>query len=374
MAEATAFVTQPDTQEHTLVVVFLRGGADGLNMVVPFEDDHYHRARPTIGISKKRALSLDGFFGLNPELAPLHRLYNEGTLAIIHQAGCEDDSRSHFEAQDSIEQGGKVASGWLGRYLRFAPKLKGGPLSAIALGKTRPTCLWGAPSSLTMESFDDFDIGESPATFLPKLAQLYALEKNALGAAGADAITAMDKISELRAEDYRPAHNAEYPNGNFGDRLRQVAQLVKAGMGLEAVSLDLNGWDSHFAATALMNPLMTQLAEGLAAFRKDLGSDLSKVTVAVMTEFGRRVYQNVSFGTDHGRGSVMFILGNDIQGGRVIHKWKGLGSDRLEGPGDLAVEFNYRNVLAPILRRHGGVETMDSIFPEFPMSPLALYG
>ncbi|MFP6615945.1 MAG: DUF1501 domain-containing protein [Candidatus Hydrogenedentota bacterium] len=374
MAEATAFVTQPDTQEHTLVVVFLRGGADGLNMVVPFEDDHYHRARPTIGISKKRALSLDGFFGLNPELAPLHRLYNEGTLAIIHQAGCEDDSRSHFEAQDSIEQGGKVASGWLGRYLRFAPKLKGGPLSAIALGKTRPTCLWGAPSSLTMESFDDFDIGESPATFLPELAQLYALEKNALGAAGADAITAMDKISELRAEDYRPAHNAEYPNGNFGDRLRQVAQLVKAGMGLEAVSLDLNGWDSHFAATALMNPLMTQLAEGLAAFRKDLGSDLSKVTVAVMTEFGRRVYQNVSFGTDHGRGSVMFILGNDIQGGRVIHKWKGLGSDRLEGPGDLAVEFNYRNVLAPILRRHGGVETMDSIFPEFPMSPLALYG
>ncbi len=225
-----------------------------------------------------------------------------------------------------------------------------------------------------MESFDDFDIGESPATFLPELAQLYALEKNALGAAGADAITAMDKISELRAEDYRPEHNAEYPAGNFGDRLRQVAQLVKAGMGLEAVSLDLNGWDSHFASTALMNPLMTQLAEGLSAFRRDLGTDLSKVTVAVMTEFGRRVYQNVSFGTDHGRGSVMFVLGNDIQGGRVIHKWKGLGSDRLEGPGDLAVEFNYRDVLAPILRRHGGVATMDSIFPEFPMSPLALYG
>jgi uncharacterized protein (DUF1501 family) len=374
MAQATAFITQPDTQEHTLVVVFLRGGADGLNMVIPFEDDAYHRARPTIGISKRKAISLDGFFGLNPELAPLHRLYDEGTLAIIHQAGCEDDSRSHFEAQDTMEQGGKVASGWLGRYLRFAPKLKGGPLSAIALGKTRPTCLWGAPSSVTMESFDDFDIGESPGTFLPELERLYALEKNALGAAGADAITAMDKISELRAHDYRPGHNAEYPRGEFGDRLRQVAQLVKAGMGLEAVSLDLNGWDSHFAATALMNPLMRQLAEGLAAFRQDLGAELSKVTVVVMTEFGRRVYQNVSFGTDHGRGSVMFVLGNEIRGGRVIHKWKGLGSDRLEGPGDLAVEYNYRDVLAPILHRHGGVDTLDRIFPEFPSSPLALYG
>ncbi len=135
MANATAFVTQPDTQEHTLVVVFLRGGADGLNLVVPMEDDDYYKARPTISISKKKALSLDSMFGLNPELAPLHSLYKEGSLAIIHQAGCEDDSRSHFEAQDSMEQGGTAASGWLGRYLRFAPKLKGGPLSAIALGR-----------------------------------------------------------------------------------------------------------------------------------------------------------------------------------------------------------------------------------------------
>lgn len=373
MAVATAYVTQPDTQDHTLVVVFLRGGADGLNMVVPMEDDAYHNARPTIGISKKKAVSLDGFFGLNPELAPLLPLYMEGTLAIVHQAGCEDDSRSHFEAQDSIEQGGNVASGWLGRYLRFAPKLKGGPLSAIALGKTRPTCLWGAPSSLTMESFDAFDIGDSPPTFLPALAELYALEKNALGSAGADAITAMDRIGELRGQDYAPAHDATYPEGEFGDRLGQVAQMVKARMGLEAVSVDLNGWDSHFASTALMNPLMSQLANGLAAFRKDLGTDIGKVTVAVMTEFGRRVYQNVSFGTDHGRGSVMFVLGNNIAGGQVIHSWKGLGTDRLEGPGDLAVEYNYRDVLAPILQRYGGLESVEPVFPGFPTSPLALY-
>ena len=150
--------------------------------------------------------------------------------------------------------------------------------------------------------------------------------------------------------------------------------MVKARVALETVSLDLNGWDSHFAATALMNPLMKQLAEGLAAFRRDLGSDMGKVTVVVMTEFGRRVYQNVSFGTDHGRGSVMFVLGSEILGGRVIHKWKGLDSDRLEGPGDLAVVYNYRDVLAPVLMRHGGIEAMDTIFPEFSVSPLALYG
>ena len=374
MATATANVTQQETQEHTLVVVFLRGGADGLNMVIPVEDDAYHRARPTIGISKEKALPLDGFFGLNPKLAPLLPLYKEGSLAIVHQAGSEDDSRSHFEAQDYMEQGGDVASGWLGRYLRYAPKLKGGPLSAIAVGKTRPTCLWGAPSSLTMESIDTFDMGDSSPMFLPALAHLYSLEKNELGIAGADAITAMEKINDLRAQDYRPAHDAVYPGGNFGDGLRLVAQLVKARVALETVSLDLNGWDSHFAATALMNPLMKQLAEGLAAFRRDLGSDMGKVTVVVMTEFGRRVYQNVSFGTDHGRGSVMFVLGSDILGGRVIHKWKGLDSDRLEGPGDLAVEYNYRDVLAPVLMRHGGIEAMDTIFPEFPVSPLALYG
>lgn len=373
METATAYVTEPDLQEHTLVVIFLRGGADGLNMVVPVEDDEYRRARPTLGISKEKALPLDGLFGLNPALAPLLPLYKEGMLCIVHQAGCEENSRSHFKAQDFMEQGGEVASGWLGRYLRYAPNLKNGPLSAIALGKTRPTCLSGAPSSLTMESFDTFDMGDTPHTFLPALAHLYSLEKNELGLAGADAITAMDKINELRAQDYHPAHDAVYPNGNFGDRLCQMAQLVKARVGLEAVSLDLNGWDSHFAATALMNPLMKQLAEGLAAFRADLGSDMGKVTVVVMTEFGRRVYQNVSFGTDHGRGSVMFVLGSDIRGGRVLHNWKGLDSDRLEGPGDLAVEYNYRDVLAPVLMRHGGFEAMDTVFPDFPVSPLALH-
>ena len=374
MTTTTAYMTEPDTQEHTLVVIFLRGGADGLNMVIPTEDDDYHRARPLIGISKNKALPLDSLFGLNPELSPLIPLYEEGMVSIVHQAGCEDESRSHFEAQDFMEQGGTAASGWLGRFLRYAPNVKGGPLSAIALGKTRPTCLWGAPSSLTMESFESFGIGEATPAFVPALAQLYGSENNALGQAGADALSAMVRIEALKSNTYSPNPNAIYPQGAFGDGLRQVAQMVKARVGLEAVSLDLNGWDSHFATSSLMNPLMRDLSNGLAALRNDLGSEMKRVTVAVMSEFGRRVYQNVSFGTDHGRGGVMFLMGGDIQGGTIHHNWKGLKPEHLAGAGDLTIEYNYRDVLAPILKRHGGLESLDTVFPDYGITPMALYG
>jgi uncharacterized protein (DUF1501 family) len=374
MTTTTAYIAPPELQEHTLVLIFLRGGADGLNMVAPVEDDAYHRARPTIGISKKAALPLDDMFGLNPALAPLLRMYQEGALTIVHQTGSEDASRSHFEAQDLMEQGGDAASGWLGRYLRLAPRLKGGPLSAIALGKTRPTSLWGAPSSVTMESFDSFNISDASPRLFSALKDIYAKEKNALGVAGGDAITAMSKLNELRTQEYRPENDAHYPACAFGAALRRAAQLVKARMGLEAVTLDLDGWDAHFAESALMNPLMRQLAEGLSAFHGDLGSGMDNVTVVVMTEFGRRVYQNVSFGTDHGRGGVMFVLGSDIRGGQVVHQWKGLDPNHLEDPGDLPVAYNYRDVLAPILTRHGGFETMDGFFPAFPVSALPLYG
>lgn len=374
MTTTTAYMTEPDTQEHTLVVIFLRGGADGLNMVIPVDDDDYHHARPLIGISKRKALPLDSIFGLNPELSPLLPLYEEGLLSIIHQAGCEDDSRSHFEAQDFMEQGGEAASGWLGRFLRYAPSVKGGPLSAIALGKTRPTCLWGAPSSLTMESFDSFGVGEASPAFIPALGQLYGMEKNALGQAGADAISAMGRIDALRGNTYSPDPNAMYPAGAFGDGLRQVAQMVKARVGLEAVSLDLNGWDSHFATSSLMNPLMRDLSAGLAAFKTDLGSTMNRVTVAVMSEFGRRVYQNVSFGTDHGRGGVMFLMGGGIQGGSIHHQWKGLKPEFLAGAGDLTIEYNYRDVLAPVLMRKGGLDSLETVFPEYSISPLAVYG
>ena len=373
MANTTAYVNGNPEHPHALIVVFLRGGADGLNMVVPVEDDAYYRARPIIGIAKKDTIALDGFFGLHPALAPLHEAYAAGDLSIVHGAGSEDQTRSHFEAQDSMEHGGNAGGGWLGRYLRFSPRTIGGPLSAVALGKAKPLCLWGAPGTVTMESFDQFALGDTPPNFAPELAALYSREHNALGNAGNDAFRAMARIETLRTQEYVPASGATYPDGAFGLGMRQIAQMLKARVGLEAAFIDLGGWDSHFATSTLMDPLMRQLAGGIAAFHKDLGSRMKNVTLVVMSEFGRRVYENVSFGTDHGRGGVMFVLGGGVAGGKVHHQWKGLESDRLDGPGDLPVRYNYRDVLAPILQRHGGITDMTQVFPEYDVEPLPLY-
>ncbi len=373
MAITNAYLHGNADSKDTLVVVFLRGGADGLNMVVPIEDDDYYRARPLIGISKTNTVSLDGFFGLNPHLSPLKGAYDAGDLAIIHQAGSEDLTRSHFEAQDSMEHGGFVGGGWLGRYLRAHRQPGSGPLSAVALGKTKPLCMWGAPTSVVMESFDVFSMAGTPPNFLPSLAELYKLERNPLGRSGKDAFKALNKIEQLSMNDYEPAGGATYPGGSFGHGLQQIAQLIKSRVGLQAATIDLGGWDSHFATTTLMDPLMRQLGSGLAAFYSDMAQHMEDVTVVVMTEFGRRVAQNVSMGTDHGRGGVLFALGGGIQGGQVIHQWQGLSREKLEGPGDLPVVHNYRNVLASILHRHGASNSLDTIFPNFNLEPISLH-
>lgn len=363
----------PD-QQHCLVVVFLRGGADGLNMVVPVEDDGYYRQRPTISIAKKNTLRLDPLFGLNPELGALHPAYLEGDLAIVHAAGSEDLTRSHFEAQDFMEHAGDVAGGWLGRYLRTAPRVQGGPLAAIAIGQVQPESLRGAPASVVMDSLETLSLGEDAGGYMDGLSSLYNLERGGLGVAGKSMLTALRKITELQRTDYIPSNSAAYPQDDFGRGLREVAQLIKARVGVEAVTLDLDGWDSHIAASALMNPLMRSLSDALAAFRTDLGDAMAHTTVVVMTEFGRRVYENASFGTDHGRGSAMMILGGGVAGGKVHHAWQALDGPNLEGPGDLPVTTNYRDVLASIFARHGGLNSLENVFPGHVASPVELYG
>lgn len=373
MADRQTHPNGDPEQKHALVVIFLRGGADGLNMVVPVEDDDYYRARPLISISKKDALPLDGFFGLNPNLGALKRAYDDGALAIVHGAGSEDDTRSHFEAQDTMEHGGPVAGGWLGRYLRYRPHAGVSPLSAVAIGKARPESLRGAPASVAMESLGTFSLGGMESEFVAALKTLYAGERNPLGRAGSQALVGLKKVEQLRQTEYRPAHGAQYPQDSFSSGLRLIAQLIKSQVGLEAVSLDLPGWDSHFATKTLMDPMMRRLAGGLSAFYRDMGGAMVQSTVVVMTEFGRRVYQNASFGSDHGRGGVMFVLGGAVAGGRIINAWAGLGKENLEGPGDLPVTHNYRDVLAPILARHGGIDDMGVVFPGFDLNPLDLY-
>jgi uncharacterized protein (DUF1501 family) len=232
-----------------------------------------------------------------------------------------------------------------------------------------------------MQSLDEFAIGGRTPAFRSQLEQLYAMERGQLGAAARDTFDALVRIEAMRATTYQPANDASYGRDEFSVGLSQLARLIKAGVGLEAASIDLPGWDSHFAQQTQVETLATRLATGLEAFRRDLGAWMATTTVVVMTEFGRTVEENSAFGTDHGRGSTMFVLGGGVRGGRVHGEWRGLNPDVLErrgvleGYGDLPVLNNYRNVLAPVLTRHGaGAEGLAAVFPEFELKPFPLYG
>lgn len=354
---------------RTLVVVFLRGGADGLALVPAIGDDAYHVARPTIGITSRDALALDDRFALHPRLAPLAPLFREGALGVVHAVGSDDTTRSHFEAQDRMEHGGAGAGGWLGRFLRARDGGTQGALSAVAMGQEYPESLRGAPSVAVMRSLDDFAFASGGAPMLRALASLYGTETRALGgrlaSAAHDTVAALHRIAALRAAPIRPRLGADYPDDDFGRSMAEVARLIRGRVGLSVATVDLGGWDSHFTQGTLLDPLMDRLARALVAFHADLGvEEMANVSVVVMTEFGRRVAENASFGTDHGRGSVMFVLGAGAEGGRVRARWPGLEAGVLEGPGDVPVTTDYREVLAPILRLHG-VPEVGAVFPDW---------
>ena len=366
-----AFV-EPDREEGAVVVVFLRGGADGLSLVPPIGDDDYHRERPRLAVSPAEALRLDGFFGFHPALRGLDRLFEEGVLTVVPACGSDDDTRSHFEAQDLMEQGGRSqGGGWLGRFLRRgkellrpdeqldAPDPVAGALTAVAFGPSLPLSLLGAPGAVALRSIDELRLGESERPLAAPLARLYD-DDPLLGPSAREALRALDTVERLRAEPYPLAAGAHYGDDDFSAGLRLVAQLVKSNLGLRAACVDLPGWDSHALQSQVMEPLMRSLASGLVALAADLGPRLSRTSIVVMTEFGRRVGENSALGTDHGRGSAMFVMGGGTPGG-VRGPWPGIGPARLEGPGDVHVATDYRDVLAPMLARHGA--SAEAVFP-----------
>lgn len=380
MPPPQAVISGNGDERRTLVVVFLRGAADGLSLVPPVTDDHYFRARPRLGIAAKDAVKLDERFGLHPKLQPWESAWREGELAIVHACGSEDQTRSHFEAQDLMEHGGVVAGGWLGRYLRTRPIETRGALACVAVGKALPECLLGAPAVTVMQSLEEFAIAGRTPAFGTQLERLYAMQRGQLGTAARDTFDALVRIEAMRTTKYQPSNGATYGRDEFSNGLSQLARLIKADVGLEAASIDLPGWDSHFAQQGQVDGLATKLAEGLAAFRKDLGARMATTTVVVMTEFGRTVEENSGFGTDHGRGSALWVMGGGVRGGRVHGEWRGLAPERLErrgvleGYGDLPVLNNYRNVLASVLTRHGaGAEALAGVFPGFELKPMGLY-
>ncbi len=355
-----------------LVCVFLRGGADALNLVVPHFEDRYYALRPSLAVprpdhadTESRCLPLDERFGLHPRLASWLPAFRSGELAIVHAIGSDDQTRSHFEAQDQMERGESASralgSGWLARLLRAQGRA--GSLSAVAMGTRLPESLRAAPAASVLASLADYALGNSvDAGFEAALGRLYGASRDDLGKAGRDALATLKRLREL---DRTAPPRDSYPKHSFGRQLADVARLIKADVGVHAASVDLGGWDTHFGQQASFSDQVDQLGKGISAFRQDLGEHLERTTIVVMTEFGRRSYENTTFGTDHGRAGVMFVLGGEVRGGRVITEWPGLAPGDLESPGDLRVTIDYRDVLAELALARLPRTKLAKVFPDY---------
>lgn len=341
-----------------LIAVYLRGGADGLNIVVPHGDSDYYRLRPGIAVPRpgqtSGALDLDGFFGLHPSLAPLQPAYAAGDLALVHACGGLHGSRSHFDAQELMERGvdskSGATSGWLGRAVEMLPGAGEVPFLAAGVGNAVPRALSGPVPALGIASLDGFDLSCAEAD---KTAARYAIlggypSGTATGIAALQTLEAIDLLKDANPAAIVTDPAASYPTGAFGNNLRQLAQLLKADIGLRAAGVDLGGWDHHNNETQALAPLLDELARGLAAFRTDLGPLAQQISVVVMSEFGRRAFENGSSGTDHGAGNLMLVLGGGVRGGRVYAQWPGLKDADLDR-GDLKITVDYRQVLSEVI-------------------------
>ena len=388
----------------TLVALFLRGGADGLNIVVPYGDDDYYRLRPNLALARPndlrcgnaaRAIDLNGFFGLHPALAPLTPLYKSGLLAAIHAVGSGDQTRSHFEAMATMERGlaggTGAASGWLARHLNVTAAEGDSPLRAVALGETMPESLHGATGATALTDLADYRLFSPPPTgadnrvhhahtdsltnrndaIAETLAGLYNCSDAgpmALRSAGRETLAALEAVKRLDPSNYRPSSGAIYPDTPLGNGFRQAACMIKGHVGLEVACIDAGGWDTHVAQgrDAGWQPLrLAELGAALGAFAADIRSEMKHVTTVVMTEFGRRAYENTGLGTDHGRAGCMLVLGGNIRGGWVYADWPGLADSQLDGPGDLRVTTDYRDILAEIVQKRCRNPHMEKVFPDF---------
>lgn len=397
----------------TLVVVFLRGGADCLNIIAPYGDDQYYVHRPSLALpapkagapsTESRLLRLDDFFGLHPAFGAVEPLFKEGQMGVVHAVGSGPNDGSHFEAMEAMERGlftveGGANSGWLAKHLVNTRTEGESPLRAVAFAHTLPDSLRGATSATSLISLTDYrlmgpyrpptgkDNQEFHAeTWAKQESRLKAVEhtlremygfsdkpeksvaKNSdvLAVGGHASLDAMEAVRKLNPGNYQPAPGAKYPEGELGDGFRQAACLIKGEVGLEVACIDKGGWDTHVAQgrdNGWQPMLLKELGEAIAAFNADLGKWMNRVTVVVMTEFGRRVYENTGLGTDHGRASCMMLFGNNISGGKVHGKWPGLKPEQLEDPGDLKVTTDYRDILAELVAKRLKNPDVANIFP-----------
>jgi uncharacterized protein (DUF1501 family) len=326
-------------------------------------------------------IKLDGHFGLHPSLSALKPLYDAGQMAIVHACGSGDQTRSHFEAMATMERGidrdSGPASGWIARHLESAPWLNDSPLRAIALGSLLPDSLRGAPTATALTSVDDLrlrtDLPLGAEGFARHLRSLYG-GNDPLGAAGREAVALLKKLETLPSTADGAHRASGYAADELGEGLRQAALLIKSDSGVEVACLDHGGYDTHVAqgnTTGQLASRLDSLGRSLAAFARDLGDALwARTTVVVLSEFGRRVEENGGAGTDHGRAGALFVLGgHGIAGGKIHGRWPGLSPEALDGPGDLKVTTDYRNVLGEILSDRAGNPNVSAVFPELAFTP-----
>jgi uncharacterized protein (DUF1501 family) len=376
-----AFGAVEGTSQKRLVVIFQRGAADGLNVVVPHGEPQYYAMRPSINIPRKSVVDLDGFFGLHPSLAAFQPLWQQRHLAIVHAAGSPDATRSHFDAQDFMETGTpgvKVTEdGWLNRSLHnLPPSPQNSPFRAIALGPSLPRILSGPEPAVAMNNINDFSVGGKNPNPSPAARAFEAMydhsSDSVLHGTGEEAFDAVKMLKAADPGKYTPAPGAVYPKGRFGDSLRQLVQLIKASLGVQVAFADIAGWDHHVNEGAVEGQLANVLADfsqGLAAFWTDLG-DLGEETVVVtMSEFGRTARENGNRGTDHGHANVMFVLGGPVKGGRVYGRWPGLDQSQLYEGRDLALTTDFRQVIGEAVAQHMGNKNLASVFPGYDNQP-----
>lgn len=402
-------------RRRTLVCIFQRGAVDGLSMVVPYGEKAYYSVRSTIAIPPpsaggRGALDLDGFFGLHPALAPLHELYGQRELAVVQAVGSPDPTRSHFQAQDYMEtaEPGRAASdGWLNRVLgesgcpecdgrtprnralhaadhalgqsAMASTLPGArSLRGVAIGGNLPLSLRGAQPTLAVANVDHLGIaGGRDPVLESAFARLYTNGRDSVRTAGADAFEALSILRHADLSRYSPRPGVEYPAGRFGTSLRQIAQLVKADVGVEIAFADVGGWDTHVAQGGDDGQLASRLDElgrGLRAFHDDLGDRMEDVVVLTMSEFGRTVAENGSAGTDHGHANCMLLMGGAVDGGKVHGEWPGLEPEQRYQGRDLALTTDFRAVFAEVAARHLGVDRLDVVFPGYSVDRRAWRG
>jgi uncharacterized protein (DUF1501 family) len=388
----SALAQERSGKPKILIAVFQRGAVDGLSMIVPHGDAEYYAARGGIAIARPAAgqpdttIDLDGFFGLHPALASLKPLWDGRRLAIVHACGSPDVTRSHFDAQDYMESGTpgvkSTADGWLARGLAaMPPRAAASPFRAVSIGPALPRALRGEVGAVAMNGVADFDVKESPMVMGAGARQgfesLYEQSvRDLLYGTGRETFDAVKMLKAAGPQRLAPANGATYPRSRFGESLRQIAQLIRADVGLEVAFADVGGWDTHAGQGNERGQLAVRLkdfADGLAALDRDLGPRMSDVVVLTMSEFGRTVRENGNRGTDHGHATAMLVLGGPVKGGRVCGRWPGLRREQLYEGRDLAVTTDFRSLFTEVAVKHLGAPA-ELLFPGFTSKPSAYPG